>query len=479
MLGKKKSTKDWRDAVCRVGSAVDKGRYGTAFVFGREGDRSLLLTCRHVLDAVGDAERAWVRPWRSRKGGEALPFEVLAQGQGALDLAVIAVEGLVEAPVLELLMEAEPGMACEMYGAGAKDRTKGADPMARRLCGRLGEDCHLSTPQGAGIPSWELLIDQPDEFARLKQGYSGAPVWNPEAEGVAAIVSDRWGDDKGYAFAAENVLEIYPAARRFFSSQDHQRGEYQNLPLHWVFDTLDHDRQISAVSKAFAGPDGPDRAVFLFEAGAGDMHKTLARHLYLELCDGALQRHRAEHELIGAPVIECTVRPKGDDALAGALHAALSADGHAPHTPACTPEELLLDRMRGQPLTVLHCTLMDHGNPIGNREVLKHGIDWVRTLELPGNCRLAVFFCCLGERAFWRTWMRRVLLRGVGPCCVLPRLDTISREQVEFWLDSPYFRVLQGLFDEATVRNALYELIPERGRQSYCKVHEKLGKILS
>lgn len=476
---------DWRDAVCRIGTSESPTRYGTGFPFAREGDRTYLLTCRHVLDALGDLSKAWVRPWRAKHSNRiGVPFEVVAAGEGSLDLAVIAVKGWADETVLQLLPDTDRNTPFEIFGAGAK-ADKDPTPVARRLCGTLGEDVSFDAPDGAAVSGWEILIDNDSDFSRLKRGYSGAPVWDPEAQAVAAIVTTRWGEDKGYAIAVDNVVTVYPQAERFFDGSTAHRGEYQRLPDHWVLKTLDHHRQIPAVERCWNQRHGDapqDRLACWFEAGTSDWHQALPLHLYLRLERAALRRCGGGDERCEGAVIECSVNRYGPDAVAASLRLRLDPESqHLERRDGEVAEDLLLDRIRGQPLVVLHLLLADQGDPWGHREILRGGLRWIQDLKLPANSRLLVLFCCLsGEKpSAWRSLKRRFLFRGLGHCLRLPRLEPLTRVHVDSWLGSEHAPSIESIFNKTQLHDELYDLIPDRKQRSYEEVRRKLNDLLS
>ena len=53
----------WRDAVFRIDSEAEASQaFGSGFVCHREGDRSYLLTCNHVIAAIGEAHARIRKP---------------------------------------------------------------------------------------------------------------------------------------------------------------------------------------------------------------------------------------------------------------------------------------------------------------------------------------------------------------------------------------------------------------------------------
>lgn len=214
----------WRDAVFRIDSDAEASHaFGSGFVCQREGDRTYLLTCDHVIAAIGEA-RARIRQ---------LPIQVVARGDDTLDLALIAVDGLTDSPVLSLSDAGESGQPFVVYGhtwADPNDKKSGKS-LARPLEGRLGADTAFASDQWPKVPAWDLPFDENDQFAELLDGYSGSPVWDPHNQSVIAVVSHRRGKKMGYAIAVSNLLKLYPQAAAFFRpnvSASHDPGRPRN-----------------------------------------------------------------------------------------------------------------------------------------------------------------------------------------------------------------------------------------------------------
>ncbi len=51
------------------------------------------------------------------------------------------------------------------------------------------------------------------EFEKVKDGYSGAPVYDQRSGLVVALITHRQGADKGFAVDISNLARVYPGAR--------------------------------------------------------------------------------------------------------------------------------------------------------------------------------------------------------------------------------------------------------------------------
>ena len=96
--------KPWWDGVKPVLGAKNDDRdtnrgLGTAFVCGRKGTTFYLLTCRHVVEAIGE----------DNLRVEKRPAQVVACGDEALDLALLKVDDLDDLPDSEILFLANAG----------------------------------------------------------------------------------------------------------------------------------------------------------------------------------------------------------------------------------------------------------------------------------------------------------------------------------------------------------------------------------
>jgi hypothetical protein len=111
----------------------DRGRIkglGTAFVCGGHGGTAYLLTCWHVVETIGE-EHLRVMGKKAR---------VVARGDKALDMALLAVDELPETEILSLSRAARADQRFRTVGHFWANENERDIPDSRPLDGRLGEE---------------------------------------------------------------------------------------------------------------------------------------------------------------------------------------------------------------------------------------------------------------------------------------------------------------------------------------------------
>jgi hypothetical protein len=206
-----------QDAICLLTSTDPDNRgFGTGFVFHRDSTgRSFLLTCLHVVQTLEKSPRGGQRepPGLLADG---LVAEVWLRGDAAVDLAVLAVDGL-RAPPLKLGRPIERGRAVEIAGYTEYEPAQ-QTVVSRPLVGRVRDNNpvkSLKYPGRIGLRSLDIEID-PDLFRELKDGYSGSPVVDPTTGEVVGIMNLKWSEAKGHAICVGSCRLLFdkPNARR-------------------------------------------------------------------------------------------------------------------------------------------------------------------------------------------------------------------------------------------------------------------------
>lgn len=248
----------------------DKGRIrglGTGFVCGRDGATVYLLTCWHVVKAIGEANlRVEKRPAR-----------VVAQGDKALDLALLAVEGLPDSEVLALSMAGHPDQRFRTIGHFWANEKEQDVPDSRPLDGQLGQQRRKVSGRYDYVAAWEFSVTQEAEFDKIRAGYSGAPVFDPISGSVVAVISHQESEARGHAIAVSNLKTIYSRADHFFTDSPHDEGSGRDP---WIVKTLDHLRQVRPLRDRLRTADGP--VVAVVEGCAEDWPSYLADDVLLD-----------------------------------------------------------------------------------------------------------------------------------------------------------------------------------------------------
>ena len=181
---------------------------GTAFAIDRVASRTYLVTCAHVIRAVGQAsvridEDSDVR------------VEALGDPDGPDDLAVLSAE-LPSARPLRLSPSSPAGGECTVVGytsvVGGAAVARHGDRLAeltqlRSIPGRLADRTQLRRPGRSAVPAWMLSTSED-----LTEGISGGPVIDGDSREVVGVASLSFcGQGKAIAIAAEALQKLWPA----------------------------------------------------------------------------------------------------------------------------------------------------------------------------------------------------------------------------------------------------------------------------
>lgn len=453
---------EWSDAVVRITSADPKNdSFGTGFVFHRDADgRSYLITCLHVVEAVG------------RDNGEVaagLPMEILAEGDELLDLAVVAVDGLpAQTPELRLGPPGRPGLAFQTMGHTWFRKTE-KTLVSRPLDGKLGQRIYFGSlsKRKSEIAAWDFTIEQPDEFAELKEGYSGAPVWDPTTRQVLGVISHRHGTDKGHALCIENHHHLKPSLPEiipgFSAGKSTPADEYAaDQGYEWLASTLDHGEQIRPVENRFGADEfatGRDRQFYLFEGCLDDCPSALAEHMGVELNGPP----RSAADLL-ADTLDLN-QYYGRDGFWHALVDKVCPAGA--DTGRLSREAQIYAWINRKRFTVLYAMVQMEKQRDQIPELVAGAVARMKALPPfnPGT-RLLVLFGCIRQE---RKWTGRWPLRRKCPipelerndCELLGTLSPLTRYDMHAWVDtSRHLQDLAGRVDRERLRGALDPLFP-------------------
>lgn len=176
-----------------------KKKFGTGFVIHQDGNTTYVLTCAHVVEAVGGVGKVKV------SGHLAKVIEPLGDKFGC-DLAVLAVEGeLTDIPPLKLGIIADKGNLFEAAGFYQDDTNT---RKLAEISGKLGGTQIIVNEEGDRTPAWNLEISD-DSENDLKAGYSGSPAVDKTSGYVFGVVAQLTGQGKGLAISIEALKKVW------------------------------------------------------------------------------------------------------------------------------------------------------------------------------------------------------------------------------------------------------------------------------
>ncbi|MGH3402972.1 MAG: trypsin-like peptidase domain-containing protein [Streptosporangiaceae bacterium] len=187
-------------AVLITSSDPDNHFFGTGFIIYRRQRTSYVLTCAHVIDDIGGADKAVTA------GVAATP--VASGDADGIDLAILRCEDLDAIAPLQLKVNAERGQHFQTTGFQLYGKQK---YLIRSLAGLLGKPVQIGVSQAGLVKAWDLNIT--DDY-QLQPGYSGSPVVDENGDAIAVVSTRQAEGRKGLAVSVEAVLRIWPDAPR-------------------------------------------------------------------------------------------------------------------------------------------------------------------------------------------------------------------------------------------------------------------------
>lgn len=180
--------------VFLVTDGSSSGNFGTAFVFYRDASAAYLLTCAHVVKAIGID--------KLQVGGYKPTVVALGEEGQSPDLAVLCVEELKERPCWSLCATGKKGTQFTTEGF----RKDGNQYLQRRISGKLGERVPILLQGQSTHFGWDLNIG---DGKRLQPGNSGSPAWDKKLR-VLGVVSRRQVDGhEGMAVSIDALKEVW------------------------------------------------------------------------------------------------------------------------------------------------------------------------------------------------------------------------------------------------------------------------------
>ena len=197
----------FEDSVFEVTSRdPDNPSAGTAFTVDRVASTAYLVTCAHVIRAVG--------PDQVCVEGVSARVEALGDPEGPDDLAVLTAD-LRDARPLRLSPSSLAGGECTVVGytsvvgatvARSQDALAALTQM-RSIPGLLDDRTQLRRPGRPAVPAWVLSTSED-----LTEGISGGPVIDGDSREVVGVASlSFFGRGKAIAIAVDALQKLWPA----------------------------------------------------------------------------------------------------------------------------------------------------------------------------------------------------------------------------------------------------------------------------
>lgn len=451
----------WRSVKPVISAKKDaKGRIqglGTAFVCGQDGATVYLLTCWHVVETIGEANL--------RVGGR--PARVVALGDDALDLALLAVDDLPDIEILSLSVGEGNKPLFRTIGHFWANDTKQNVAASRPLEGQLGAQ-RGDTSDRYRATAWEFEIRVEDEvFDRVREGYSGAPVLDAASGLVVAVISQKVGDPHGIAVDVANLKTIYPDADQFFADSPRDEGSGQDP---WIVKTLDHFQQVQSLRERLRTADDP--VVAVVEGCAEDWPSYLADDVFLDPWP-------AFHDMPDqtATLLNPTRYGDSEDAFWIALYHRYVPSGSRPADDREWQREAVRAWLRGHDrhLFLVSCGMEAHRWRW--RRLIRASQAFLADLARrePGMRLLLLIVCqpCHERPPWWWSWWRRTLRRMPGVLWLEP-LRPLQRPDLDEWCNGFTRDVLRCL-NRDRLRDKLLDLFDTRRAEvRYRRIRQRL-----
>jgi hypothetical protein len=446
---------DWPSHVFPITGPEGLGKtFGTGFAVQADGEGLLLVTCWHVVEKIGEDRLHVDGRW---------PCELLSTpGDDALDLAVLRVvdPGAGSGQRVGMPEHARPLRLGAAGDQGLEIITFGYEPTGRRLSGTLSGPTFRPHPSHDMVRAWDYYLqDQGRELDRVKDGYSGAPVYDPRSGSVVAVITHRQGSDKGFAVDIANLPRVYPAAAAWLAGPD-AGGEDDH---DYLTDTaalrakrLDHQEQRRAVRELLSSSSGGVQ-IALVECCAEDWYQDLADHLQSD------HHPTADDSALHHPAIELNLGPiAGRGALWDAL---LRATPGAPGLPDLDARRrsvraFLIDR--GTSILCAPVKVKLHGG--GLAEVIRGARTDFDELGGLGEARVLLLVAAVRSRAarpWWRRWLMRIHLKRLSGFHSLPEMRELDSADLDAWY-AEFPGELRSEYDRDRLKAELLRLFNDR-----------------
>jgi hypothetical protein len=278
---------DWPNRVFPItGPPNNAKKFGTGFVVAANTRGLWLVTCWHVVKDIGTdclhLNWRWPCELVSKPGDDDLDLAVLRVPNPTLQSTSRTVHqpDALAFPMPEPFAVAATGFRYQCF------ETFGYEPVGRPLSGELGANTYRPHASHDSVPAWDYYLkDEGRDLEKIKDGYSGAPVYDSESNAVVAVITHRQGTNKGFAIDIGNLPRVYSEAAAWLR----QPNSVADSDHEYLIDEdalalairLDHQDQCESVEELLKRP-GSDPAIAFVECGPKDWPLDLAHHIQTE-----------------------------------------------------------------------------------------------------------------------------------------------------------------------------------------------------
>lgn len=174
---------DLDNSIVFIGSTNNES-IGTGFVIGKSEGKAYVVTCAHVINYAGGENNIIVG---------STPAQVIAQGNDKdFDLAVLEVDGLLDKSILILDYhdeESEVFITSGFYNFYSENEAQEASIRRKQIIGRISQKNSIySRKLNESYYELELNLEG-HKNNRLREGYSGSPVFDVMRNVVVGVVN--------------------------------------------------------------------------------------------------------------------------------------------------------------------------------------------------------------------------------------------------------------------------------------------------
>lgn len=211
------SNLNWKNSIIRLVSADSaNSRFGTGFVFHRDNNSTYILTCAHVIQAIGGPNMIIAEGYKASL--------VLSGDDDDIDLAIIKIDIKLNKDPLIIKPLGSKGLPIKTAGF---EQILGKEYVIRELSGILGQQVGLeSRKRKTRLEAWDIKITD-DYF--LQPGYSGSPIIESENGFVIGVVRIKHGEgDHGLAISASVMEIVWPDLSSLIRNKRNNEGQHHD-----------------------------------------------------------------------------------------------------------------------------------------------------------------------------------------------------------------------------------------------------------